>query len=78
MPDPTHGDNAPANVQVVADAMNRGCWVTSKVGNEGHRFYQGTVVGIVTHPLTKEKFYQVRTRDGVEMLHPSLIILCPE
>jgi len=78
MSDPTRGDNAPAHMEVCADAMNRGCWVTSKVGDAGHRFYQGTVVGIVKHPLSQERFYQVRTREGVEILHPALIILCPE
>lgn len=70
--------NQPAHMEVCADAINRGCWVTSKVGNEGHRFYQGTVVGIIKHPITNEKFYQVRTKEGIENLHPSLIIVCPE
>lgn len=78
MSDPISGDNAPAQVEVCADAMNRGCWITSKVGDEGHRFYQGTIVGIIKNPMTNEKFYQVRSRDGVETVHPSLIIICPE
>lgn len=65
----------PAHVECCPDAIGKGCWVSDLCGNAGYRFYTGVVVGIFKNPLDGGKYYQVRTRNGIENLHPSLIIV---